>query len=202
MQKILGEPLTHLSNRIRRKVFHDCGGQLGKLLGGSFRDYGWVDPEKKSGTFENWSTFLISFVDRYGSTLISDGILTDRQVRRLKIKLGSLPTVKPTLIHRDLKPSNLLAKGGCLSGILDWENAIIGDGLFDLAVLIARLGLDSKDAAAARRGYEGKAGSVDDEKLNVYVPVVLIGEIAFRRRRGHPFSTYARRLLIAINKIR
>lgn len=45
-----------------------------------------------------------------------------------------VPRHPATLLHGDFWPGNLLWRGGTLVGVIDWEDAQVGDPLYDLAV--------------------------------------------------------------------
>jgi aminoglycoside phosphotransferase (APT) family kinase protein len=60
----------------------------------------------------------------------------------------------PRLLHGDYWPCNVLWQDGEVSGVLDWEDAAVGDPLLDLAVcrldLTLEVGADVRDAFTAR----------------------------------------------------
>jgi aminoglycoside phosphotransferase (APT) family kinase protein len=53
----------------------------------------------------------------------------------------------PTLLHGDYWPGNVLWKHGQLAGVIDWEDAALGDPLIDLALsrqeIVWALGFDT-----------------------------------------------------------
>jgi len=56
---------------------------------------------------------------------IAAEVLTDRMVA-------------PVLTHRDLQPSHVFVDDGRVTGIIDWGDVGIGDGLYDVATLTGR----------------------------------------------------------------
>jgi hypothetical protein len=194
LEQMSGHKLSEVVTELKLVAFYELGLEIGKLLKRSCKGFGWIDPESQTGVFTDWPAFLGSYVRRYSPKVIGEGIMSESEVKGIYTKLQDLPSVKSTLIHRDLKANNLLMKDGHLTAILDWENAILGDGLFDLAVLSARLGPCSEIPPAAQEGYEKIVGAIDHFRLDLYIPVVLIGEIEFRMTRSYPFESHARRL--------
>ena len=41
---------------------------------------------------------------------------------------------EPVLVHGDFWPGNLLWRDGAIAGVIDWEDALVGDPLADLAI--------------------------------------------------------------------
>ncbi|HJP83245.1 MAG TPA: phosphotransferase, partial [Fimbriimonadaceae bacterium] len=65
----------------------------------------------------------------------SDSRIREGEIRSVLDKFGPIKDLNPTVFrHGDLWPGNLLWLDGRLSGIVDWENASIGEPLFDLAI--------------------------------------------------------------------
>ncbi|WP_028920900.1 phosphotransferase [Pseudonocardia acaciae] len=55
------------------------------------------------------------------------------EVAALAAELAALPA--PGVVHGDLWEENMLVRDGRLTGVLDWENAAVGDPAVDLAAL-------------------------------------------------------------------
>jgi aminoglycoside phosphotransferase (APT) family kinase protein len=51
----------------------------------------------------------------------------------LTSRLNELASQSPTLIHLDVHPFNLMARGGMITGLLDWTNCTVGDPRADIA---------------------------------------------------------------------
>lgn len=77
------------------------------------------------------------------------------------------PSRAPVLLHGDFWPGNLLWRDGAISGLIDWEDAALGDPERDLATarteLTVALGPDA--AIAFRRHYDAVADRPVDERL-------------------------------------
>ena len=76
--------------------------------------------------------------------------------------------------------------------IVDWENSLMGDQLFDLAVYSAKFGRD--------RLWEGLADGlgnlgIESDKYKLYEVIALIGTIDFYRKQGINYSQKVRKLL-------
>jgi aminoglycoside phosphotransferase (APT) family kinase protein len=194
MEAVSGDRLTRFPAAVKKQVFYELGPQIAKLLKGRTTGYGWITLARNTGAYRDWRTFLTDFTDRYTAVLIKKGIISRIAVEKLKVRLHSLPQLEPALVHRDLKPNNILVKNGHLGAILDWENAILGDNLFDLGVIVGRLGKESEATKAVIKGYEKEVGNIDRNRLELYSLVALIGEVDFRLKHGLPITRYAARL--------
>lgn len=67
----------------------------------------------------------------------------------------------PTLLHGDFRPANVLFAGGerpTISGVLDWETALLGDPLTELGYLLLRW----RDAGDPTPSLDGIAARHDD----------------------------------------
>jgi aminoglycoside phosphotransferase (APT) family kinase protein len=63
------------------------------------------------------------------------GPIDERVIRRALDPFWSATSFNPAvLLHGDFWPGNLLWHGGTLAGVVDWEDARIGDPLADLAI--------------------------------------------------------------------
>lgn len=86
----------------------------------------------------------LSFLPRPASTLIErfgeppTGLDPDSDVARIRRVLADAwppPRMRPlTVLHGDFWPGNILWRNGQLVGIIDWEDAKVGDPLEDVAI--------------------------------------------------------------------
>jgi len=70
------------------------------------------------------------------------------------------------LLHGDFWPGNVLWRNGELAAVLDWEDAVLGDPLSDLACARVELARMTDDATAERftRAY-GRRCAIDENRL-------------------------------------
>lgn len=67
--------------------------------------------------------------------LQTDESLNEIDIRRALLQFDVLPIQNdPALLHGDFWIGNILWKDGKISGVIDWENAMLGDPVADLAV--------------------------------------------------------------------
>lgn len=63
-----------------------------------------------------------------------DEALQEGRIRAALAAMGPPPPRSPRLLHGDCWPGNLLWQEGRLVAVVDWEDAKLGDPLFDLAI--------------------------------------------------------------------
>ena len=73
---------------------------------------------------------------------MENNLLSKKGLEIVVNKINSLDSnlIYPYLIHRDIKFRNIIYSNNGKIWIIDWENAILGDPLFELAVFSARNG--------------------------------------------------------------
>jgi len=110
-----------------------------------------------------------AWIDRFG---IADSAMRDR--------VAALPLTPPSLLHLDFHADNVVVRGGVVTGVLDWENAIGGDRRADVARTWSLLRLRPREPQRAERamkvfrgmladgwcrGYMAAAGPLEDMAL-------------------------------------
>ena len=87
----------------------------------------------------------------------------------LRTELALLPRLTPVLLHADIKPAHLLhdPSSGALTGLLDWGDASLGHGDFDLAIVGAFCGPQTL------RGLLDRLDDADAERACASIPFLL-----------------------------
>ena len=98
--------------------------------------FGPFDPSGR-GSHGSWREFLTSIADgvRYDWNAVNRFVPIGRtgefQVR--VTELAGQVTETRCLVHGDFGSNNVLTDGCCITGVLDWSEAMIGDPLYDIA---------------------------------------------------------------------
>ena len=126
-------------------------GAIGRALGPlteSWRAIGAIDLAGSSGygaiaddgnaPFESWSAYLLSIMDTDSDPWCHAAGVDRRLLRALSEEFRSLVPLCPAeraLVHGDFGGNNVLidADTGAITAVLDWECALYGDPLFDIA---------------------------------------------------------------------
>lgn len=85
-----------------------------------------------------WELFLDQNIDNHITYLEKNGLVDDLLSLVIACNTGmdKLPLeMESRLLHGDLSYHNILVKDGNLAGIIDWEDVVFGDPIFDLANL-------------------------------------------------------------------
>jgi len=95
--------------------------------------------EKGRGRFKSWPDYLLGILsqkkkfDGLAKRGVLDRTIIDRACRLLQEQASLLEIREPCLVHADIWIRNLLLKNNQITGVLDWENAVGGDSIYDLA---------------------------------------------------------------------
>lgn len=140
-EKLPGTPLSDLNEkrRLDRTFFLQAGRALRGIHNVRITRGGWgyIDSEEK-GSYPTWEDFVLRPCDRnLFSNSIQRGLIKstdiDLAMETLRRKKNLLTNVPQQLVHGDFSLGNMLQKDNRLVGVLDFENAISGDPVWDLA---------------------------------------------------------------------
>jgi len=175
-RRIFGKELSFIPNTTNIKAMQAIGKQLSNLKPLVGAGFGWPGHKNLTGEFKTWKSFLLFFTKKCGKKLIDYGIISNELLNTFckKIQEFNFEIAEPFLIHRDIKPANILRtnKGVYL---IDWENALLGDSLFDLAQFEANYGRKSLWKALAK----GLNLNYCQKKYVFYEIIAIIGIIDF-----------------------
>lgn len=174
--QINGTHLANLSLNSKCDALKSVGIQMLKLKS-SLAGFGWINLETMQGEYTDWQGFLYKIFEIYGGNLYRYGMLSKNDLLNIKFALNSidLPLKEPCLVHRDIKLGNIIRDMEGKAWIVDWENVILGDPLFDLAQFGANYGHATLFEALSD-GY-GLTGN--NFKNSIYEILILLGVIDF-----------------------
>ena len=187
LERIHGQHLLWRCSQENIRCMSEVGGQI-LLLSNAPLDcgWGWINPFTMTGVSEDWQSFLLSYVQTYHKLFIEKNILEESHFQTVYRAIDSidLSGLKPCLVHRDIKPSNLIKGNDGIVWIVDWENAILGDSLYDLATFGVRYGHGILwDNFVSRCELDFSLS-----KYTFYEIIVLIGLIDFYREHKINYS--------------
>ncbi|MDP3014931.1 MAG: aminoglycoside phosphotransferase family protein [bacterium] len=191
---INGKVLTTFPIGLQIQVMKKIGSEILKLELVSEK-FGWPNPNTLKGEFDKWGLFLYDFTRRYGQRLVDRSILPNNFLESLLERISgfNFNLKNSGLVHRDIKPNNILCTENLNEyWLIDWENSLLGDQLFDLASYGANYGRDCLWEGLAD-GFGSSA--VMPEKYELYEMIVLIGAIDFYRNQGIDYSQKLKKLL-------
>lgn len=188
---INGVELTSCTEKVKIEAMKDVGNQLLQLSSVG-EGFGWPHPDTLIGEFRDWKSFILFYIETYGKSLLNSKIIQLGELEKIKRTVNSinLDLTSACLVHRDVKPNNII-NSNFENWIIDWENALLGDNLFDLASYAGNYGHDSLWKSFA----EGLEADTNSEKYIFYETVTLIGVTDFLHKRGYKFNKHQNRLI-------
>ena len=200
-------PGTHLRltfpNRRSGTLVESLGQQVGLLNRVRLQGFGWPEPVTSRGSHADWPMFMRDWAGEGLQRLMASGMVPARELRFISevieadVSLYALATGR--LVHRDLQPKNVLVHSGRIVGILDWENAIIGDPVIDLAIF--RL---SRSCARWTKhimdGYSSNWDTLMERRLVFYSIACGAIQVAYRVKNHRPAKQLWARVLALARK--
>ena len=159
----------------------EVGSQIALLSNSTFNcGWGWINPFSMTGISEDWKSFLLLYVQTYHELFIKKNILEETHLQKVYVAIDNINLNLPSscLINRDIKPSNVIKDNNGKVWIIDWENAILGDPLYDLAVFGVKYG----HGILWENLVLGYGSDVSSLKYALYEIIALIGMINFYRK--------------------
>jgi aminoglycoside phosphotransferase (APT) family kinase protein len=123
----------------------DIFGQLGKIVAGvhgiQTRGYGPFNipniiAGEAVGIHETWVEYMTLNLDKHLEYNIMTSTLTVSEADAIRDILAVFKTIEvpqPAFIHGDIANHNTFIENGRITAIIDWEDCISGDPIFDLA---------------------------------------------------------------------
>lgn len=187
LERIHGEHLLRRISQENTEHIFKVGIQIA-LLSKAPLDcgWGWIDPASMTGISEHWQSFLLLYVRTYHRQFIEENILEEVHLQKVYSAIDSidLNVSEPCLVNRDIKPSNIIKDDSGKVWIVDWENTILGDSLYDLAIFGMRYG----HGALWESLVSGCGLDVSSPKYVLYEVIGLIGLIDFYREHKINYS--------------
>lgn len=101
--------------------------------------FGFINPTGKYliGLHDKWNEYLLTKYEDHVKYLIDNNLVDDEFITK-KMKLvyfypNDFINFRPSLLHGDLNDHNIFFKDYEISDIIDWEDALIGDPIYELA---------------------------------------------------------------------
>lgn len=188
LQRIEGKSFSLRNSQENIESMFSVGSQM-RLLSDLGEGFGWIDPVSLAGSSKNWKSFLSFYVSKYGARLVRKDIIDSKLLLKLHrvLEKTDLEISISYLVNRDLKPSNIMQDDRGEIWILDWEDVILGDPLYDLAVFGARYG----HIPLWESMVEGYGLDVSLPKYALYEVLSLVGMVDFEY--NHHMTTYPHR---------
>jgi aminoglycoside phosphotransferase (APT) family kinase protein len=118
------EPLLFEFGRFLAKV-HQTPAKGGGLLDCSHDEW--------TGLHQTWTDYLRLRLDEHLEVCRNIGAIDSTEALAIQKFFSEIPSVSPRLLHGDPGHHNVFSDGQKITAIIDWEDALAGDPIFDIA---------------------------------------------------------------------
>ena len=191
LERINGGHIYHFTSQEKIFYMRSVGSQMMSLVNPS-EGFGWINSQSKKGISSKWGHFICSYAEIYGRRLVNIDVISGDNLKKV-IKMLSVLDLDikiPYLVNRDIKPGNILRDAEEKIWIVDWENVILGDPLYDLAIFGGSYGHGFLWEGLS----QGYGLSVSSSKYRFYQIVALFGIIDFCVKYKVPYLRRQQRL--------
>lgn len=198
LEKAMGRSLYDLSKSegINYKQLIDLGKVVGRLHKIKTRKFGAFNIKKifkkeLVGIFDSWKDFLLINIDKHLSVCKNIGALNGLEAKRIKKNLliyGDLfKDLKPALLHGDLANHNIFVKGDKVSCLIDWEDSLSGDPIFDIAYYGSGTEFNPEWLLRFLEGYRKENNLAEDFLLKywLYYTRISVLKTVIRHKMGY-----------------
>jgi aminoglycoside phosphotransferase (APT) family kinase protein len=184
----------------RRTLFAQLGGVLRVVHASPAEGAGLVDlepfidpphrPTAIRGVLDAWTDYVLLGLDEHVARCRDIDAITASEVGRLERLFETLaPTLAATpkrLLHGDPGGHNVFVDGEGITAILDWEDALVGDPVFDLAWWGTFHRPEFLDELLAGYGAEVLADDATRFRYHAYFVRIALSKTVHRHRFGMP----------------
>jgi hypothetical protein len=198
LERIHGGSLSLNRSKETIDCIFDVGRQMASLLlNDASVNYGWIDPINMTGKSRSWLSFISSYTQAYGEPLVKEKIIKESHLQKVcrAIKLVKPYISVPFLVNGDIRLPHIIKDVDGKIWILDWENVIVGDPLWDLALFGIRYG----HGALWQNLRLGYGFSSLPKKYTLYEIIALIGIIDFFRKNKINYYGKLRKFMQLVN---
>ena len=142
------------------------------------------------GVHDTWADYLLLNLSNHVEACLRDGDLSaaeaDSVLASFERHADSLTVSGGVLLHGDLGSHNVLTDGDRLLGLIDWEDALAGDPVYDIAFWASFH--QQERHAAFLAGYREVRALPDDfsVRFRLYFTRIALAKAVLRRRFGYP----------------
>ena len=163
-----------------------------------------------TGLLKTWSEFIHLNLERHIAYCFNIGAIKSSDCTYIEKLFNDstriLDQVKPSLLHGDLSNSNIFSDGKRITAIIDWEDSIAGDPVFDIASWGTFIGNDARRDQLLH-GYRSIRPLPPDFDFRywLYYLRIILAKTVHRHRFKYDLSDRipaAQRISASLSKIR
>jgi aminoglycoside phosphotransferase (APT) family kinase protein len=149
LEEARGTPLTayDAEEERLRPLLRELGRTVARVHGIRTAGFGFLDVRPlvlggssagpPRGIFACWRQYVLLNLDDHLRTCVAIGAVSAAEADRIEAAFaaldGVLDRVEPALLHGDLGSHNVFTDGRAITALIDWEDCLSGDPVFDLA---------------------------------------------------------------------
>jgi len=141
------------------------------------------------GVHEHWRSHVCVGLEAHVRACEAAGAISRVEAAEVVARFASaheaLRDAASALLHGDPGSHNFIVQGGAISGLVDWEDALLGDPLFDLASLTTFQPERRHAALWSAYGARMRAGGDEWQRFWLYFLRIALAKTVHRRRFGY-----------------
>lgn len=195
MRRARGQPLSALSLEEKRPVWAELAVMLRRLHEIRGKGAGLVVGHPLIGAYSRWETYITHLAGEHVLYCLAHQLIDAEEASAIlgEVADWTPPETADSLLHNDLNDQNVFALDGRLSDIIDWEDALIGDPIFDLASW-ATFTAHHDEVKAFVDAYYGDTARPEDGdwRLSFYCMRISLSRLVQLHRYGYTDLTVAK----------
>lgn len=130
------------TNNFKRPIYK-LGEMMAKIHSIKGKDFGPLDvscflrQRRLCGLYKNWEKFMSIKLDFHIKICIQRGILTNKEgfsiLKIMEENFAKIGKINPVLLHGDLANHNTFTDKMEITALVDWEDSLLGDSVYDIA---------------------------------------------------------------------
>ena len=166
-------------------------------------------PPSLAGVHASWDQYVLLRLEEHVVDCERAGDLAPGESARVRACFaqarGELAGITGALLHGDPGNHNFIVGDEGIRGVIDWEDALLGDPLFDLASLCTFHPERRHEAIFAAYGAQVRPGTLAFERFWLYFLRIALAKTVHRRRFGYTDrpgrAPAARRIQLALARL-
>lgn len=173
-------------------LFEKLGSFIAKIHSIKTKDFGpfsitsIINNDKGVGIYQSWRMYLTRNMKRHLQLCQKNDVLTKKQADDIFELLSSMKDIKncnPVLLHGDIANHNVFLNKGRIIGLIDWEDMLSGDRLYDIAYYHTGCFMNEDWFTAFLKGYKNiTQKDVKSELYWLYYLRIAIAKTVIRLR--------------------
>jgi fructosamine-3-kinase len=201
IEEAKGKPLGEHENQkqLNRHLIVELGTAIAKLHNITINGFGMLDvrcilcAKEGKGLLDTWKEYIFCNLDKHIGICFNIGAISFEESKAIESVFSQAEPmfehVMPALLHGDLSNRNIFSDGKRITALVDWEDSLSGDPVFDIASWGTFIGNDEKREPFLE-GYWQVRPLPEDFELRywLYYLRVILAKTVHRYRFGYHYQ--------------